>query len=118
MVGDWNGFAYVLTSFQHQGDGIDDLEIKDAALKAELKTLIDPFVAAVGYLAACLEAAATARSSRPANRPVMALISEGGRPAPFCLHSVLKRQLSFPTAGNELLTRQPAAMAVTLSKRV
>jgi hypothetical protein len=50
VVGDWNGFAYVLTSFQHQGDGIDDFEIKDAALKAELKTLIDPFVAAVGYL--------------------------------------------------------------------
>jgi secreted PhoX family phosphatase len=50
VVGDWNGFAYVLTSFQHQGDGIDELEIKDEALKAELKTLIDPFVAAVGYL--------------------------------------------------------------------
>jgi secreted PhoX family phosphatase len=50
VVGDWNGFAYVLTSFQHQGDGIEDFDIKDTALKAELKTLIDPFVAAVGYL--------------------------------------------------------------------
>ena len=50
VVGDWNGFAYVLTSFQHQGSDLDDFEIKDEALKAELKTLIDPFVAAVGYL--------------------------------------------------------------------
>jgi secreted PhoX family phosphatase len=50
VVGDWNGFAYVLTSFQHQGEGLDDFEIKDEALKAELKTLIDPFAAAVGYL--------------------------------------------------------------------
>jgi hypothetical protein len=50
VVGDWNGFAYVLTSFQHQGSELDDFEIKDEALKAELKTLIDPFVAAVGYL--------------------------------------------------------------------
>jgi secreted PhoX family phosphatase len=50
VVGDWNGFAYVLTSFQHQGDDLDDYEIKDEALKAELETLIDPFVAGVGYL--------------------------------------------------------------------
>lgn len=50
VVEGWNGFAYVLTSFQHQGDDVGDLEIKDAALKAELETLIDPFVAVIGYL--------------------------------------------------------------------
>jgi secreted PhoX family phosphatase len=50
VLPDWNGFAYVLTSFQHQGDGIADSEIKDDNLKAELQTLIDPFVAVVGYL--------------------------------------------------------------------
>jgi secreted PhoX family phosphatase len=50
VLGGWNGFAYVLTSFQHQGDGIVDYEIKDEALKAELEMLIDPFVAGIGYL--------------------------------------------------------------------
>jgi hypothetical protein len=50
VLGDWNGFAYVLTSFQHQGESLDEFEIKDESLKAEIKTLIDPFVAAVGYL--------------------------------------------------------------------
>ena len=50
VVDDWNGFAYITTNYQHPGDGLDELEMKDQALKAELISLIDPFAAAVGYL--------------------------------------------------------------------
>jgi uncharacterized protein len=47
VVDNINGHSYVMSNYQHAGERI---EIKDAALKAEVQTLTDRFVAAIGYI--------------------------------------------------------------------
>ncbi len=50
VVDDWNGFEYITTNYQHPGEGLSKLEMKDETLKAELISLIDNYAAAVGYI--------------------------------------------------------------------
>jgi hypothetical protein len=46
-IDDLNGFAYILSNFQHAGDFSPNI---DPALKAQLDPLIDRSEAAIGYL--------------------------------------------------------------------
>jgi len=49
VVEEWNGWAYIMLNYQHQGEGLAQRKM-DPKLLEELKLRIDPRIAAVGYL--------------------------------------------------------------------